>query len=67
MNARDLARPFACMLGLAAAAAILPACDDNPDTPGEAIERAGDRVEDAADDVGDAIDDAADNIDDAVD
>lgn len=67
MNSRVLAHSLMGMLGLAACAAVLPACDDNPDTPAEAIERAGDNIEDAADDAGDATDDAADDVEDAVD
>jgi hypothetical protein len=39
----------------------LSACDDEPDTLGEAIEDAGDDVENALDDVGDKIDDATDD------
>lgn len=67
MNSRLLTRSLMAMLGVAASAAILPACDDRPDSAGEAIENAGDKIEDAADDVGDKIDDAADDVEDAVD
>lgn len=67
MNSRVLSHSLVGLFGLAAVAAVMPACDDKPDTPGEAIERAGERIEDAADDAGDKLDDAADNVEDAVD
>lgn len=41
-------------------------CDDKPDTPGEAVEKAGDQIEKAGDKAGRSIDKAADKVDDAV-
>lgn len=67
MSSRILTRSLIAMLGLTATAAILPACDDNPDTPAEAIEKAGDKIEDAADNAADKLEDAADDVGDAVD
>jgi hypothetical protein len=59
------------MLGGALAlgsAALLSGCNDEPDTPGEAVDdaadSAGDAIDDAGDATGDAIDDAGDAIDD---
>lgn len=59
------------MLGGALAlgsAAMLSGCNDDPDSPGEAVEdaadSAGDALDDAGDATGDAIDDAGDAIDD---
>ncbi len=49
----------------------LTACDDEPDSPGEAVERAGEEVGDALDDAvdgaGDALEDLGDDIEDATD
>ncbi len=51
--------------------AMLNGCEDEPDTPGEAVEdaadAAGDAIDDAGDAVRDAVDDAGDAVDDAVD
>lgn len=59
-------RPLLCAASVAGLMA-LAACDDRPDSVGEAVEQAGDAVEDAADKAGDAIDDAARRIDDSTD
>ncbi len=39
----------------------LAACEDDPDTVGEAVEELGDEVGDAAEDAADDIEDAADD------
>ena len=48
-------------------AAMLSGCEDEPDTPGEAVDDAVDSTGDAMDDAGDAIKDAADDTGDAID
>lgn len=55
-------RPLLCAAA-ASGMLALAACDDGPDSAGDAVDRAGEAVEDAADEVGDAIDDAADKVD----
>lgn len=44
----------------------LSACDDEPDSAGEAIEDAGERLGDAVDDTGDKIRDAAEEAGDKI-
>lgn len=38
------------------------ACDDGPDTAGEAVEEAGEQIGDAIDDAGDKIEDVVDEV-----
>lgn len=67
MNTRNLIRSIILAAGLASFSGVLGACDDSPDSPGEAVERAGDKIEDAADTAGDKIEDAADKAEDKID
>lgn len=65
MARRQLAT-FGISLAMLIGSGALVGCDDDPDTPGEAVDRAADKVEDAADKAGDKLEDAGDKTKDAV-
>lgn len=55
---QDISRVLRTVLfaGTLAGAMTLVGCDDSPDSPGEAVDRAADAAEDAIDKTNDAID-----------
>lgn len=55
---QDISRATRTMLfaGMLAGAITLVGCDDSPDSPSEAVDRAADAAEDAIDKTSDAID-----------
>lgn len=67
MKLQENARLLLVAAGLTLGLATFAGCDNEPDTPGEALDRAAENVEDAADEAGDRIEDAADKAEDKID
>ncbi len=65
--ARKTIAAFGLSLAMALGAGTLVGCHDDPDTPGEAADRAGRKVERATDKAADKIEDAGDRIKDKLD
>jgi hypothetical protein len=57
---------FGMSVAMAVGAVAFVGCDDDPDTPGEAVDRAADKAERATDKAADKIEDAGDKAKDAV-